>query len=71
LSADERILYVAVTRVNQIWPAPLLPDGGVSKVDAPEIFSATAVRMDSPPLQMVDWSSHPRVWRGGPPQCTG
>jgi gluconolactonase len=28
LSADERILYVAVTRVNQIWPAPLLPDGG-------------------------------------------
>jgi gluconolactonase len=31
-AADERALFVAVTRANAIWRIPLLPDGGVSKV---------------------------------------
>lgn len=30
-SADERTLFVAVTRANQIWKLPLGPDGRVSK----------------------------------------
>ncbi|MGE0726117.1 MAG: SMP-30/gluconolactonase/LRE family protein, partial [Alphaproteobacteria bacterium] len=32
LSPDERTLYVAVTRANAIWRAPLMGDGFVSKV---------------------------------------
>lgn len=32
LSPDERILYVAATRGNEIWRAPLMADGTVSKV---------------------------------------
>ncbi len=32
LNADESALFVAVTRANQVWRVPLLPDGGVSKV---------------------------------------
>jgi len=32
LSADERVLYLAVTRGNAVWRVPLLNDGGVSKV---------------------------------------
>lgn len=32
LSPDERILYVAVTRGNAVWRAPLMPDGAVAKV---------------------------------------
>lgn len=32
LSADGTVLFVAVTRGNAIWRAPLLPDGSVSKV---------------------------------------
>ncbi|MGE0315368.1 MAG: SMP-30/gluconolactonase/LRE family protein [Lautropia sp.] len=34
LSADERVLYLAVTRGNQVWRVPLLEDGGVAKVSA-------------------------------------
>lgn len=34
LSPDERVLYLAVTRANQVWRVPLLPDGGVAKVGA-------------------------------------
>lgn len=34
LSPDERVLYLAVTRGNQVWRVPLLPDGSVSKVGA-------------------------------------
>lgn len=34
LSPDERVLYLAVTRGNQVWRVPLLPDGSVSKVSA-------------------------------------
>lgn len=32
LSADERVLYLAVTRANCIWRIPLLADGSVAKV---------------------------------------
>ena len=34
LSPDEKALYVAVTRANQIWRLPLHPDGTTSKVAA-------------------------------------
>lgn len=34
LSPDERALFVAVTRANQIWRLPLHPDGTTSKVAA-------------------------------------
>lgn len=34
LSPDERVLYLAVTRGNQVWRVPLLEDGSVSKVSA-------------------------------------
>ena len=34
LSADERALYLGVTRGNQVWRVPLLKDGGVAKVSA-------------------------------------
>ena len=34
LSADERVLYLGVTRANQVWRVPVLPDGGVAKVSA-------------------------------------
>jgi gluconolactonase len=34
LSADERVLYLAVTRANAVWRVPLLDDGSVSKVGA-------------------------------------
>ena len=32
LSPDERVLFLAVTRGNQVWRVPLLEDGSVSKV---------------------------------------
>lgn len=32
LSPDERTLYVAVTRANAVWRAPIMPDGAPSKV---------------------------------------
>ena len=34
LSPDERVLYLGVTRGNQVWRVPLLEDGSVSKVGA-------------------------------------
>jgi gluconolactonase len=34
LSPDERVLYLAVTRGNQVWRVPLLEDGSVCKVSA-------------------------------------
>ena len=34
LSPDERVLYLGVSRGNQVWRVPLLPDGSVSKVSA-------------------------------------
>ena len=34
LDASESWLYVAMTRANQVWRMPLLPDGGTTKVGA-------------------------------------
>jgi gluconolactonase len=34
LSPDEQVLYLGVTRGNQVWRVPLLEDGGVAKVGA-------------------------------------
>lgn len=34
LSPDERVLYLGVTRGNQVWRVPLLDDGSVTKVSA-------------------------------------
>ncbi|HXF46455.1 MAG TPA: SMP-30/gluconolactonase/LRE family protein [Burkholderiaceae bacterium] len=34
LSADERVLYLAATRANQVWRVPLMEDGSVAKVGA-------------------------------------
>ena len=31
---DERVLYLGVTRGNQVWRVPLMDDGSVSKVSA-------------------------------------
>ncbi len=38
LSADGNVLYVAVTRANQVWRAPLLADGSISKMGAFQTF---------------------------------
>ena len=42
LSADASALFVAVTRANQVWRGPLLPDGSVSKVGALQTFWGTS-----------------------------
>lgn len=42
LSADGAVLFVAVTRGNQVWRAPLLPDGSASKVGAFQTFFGTS-----------------------------
>ena len=42
LSADGTTLFVAVTRANQIWRAPLLADGSISKVGAFRTFFGTS-----------------------------
>lgn len=34
LSPDEHVLFLGVTRGNQVWRVPLLEDGGVAKVSA-------------------------------------
>lgn len=34
LAPDERVLYLGVTRGNQVWRVPLLEDGSVAKVSA-------------------------------------
>jgi gluconolactonase len=38
LDAEENVLFVAVTRANQVWRAPLMPDGSVSKMGAFRTF---------------------------------
>ncbi len=42
LSADGAALFVAVTRGNQVWRAPLLPDGSISKMGALQTFFGTS-----------------------------
>ena len=38
VSADMKVLYVALTRANQVWRAPLLADGSISKMVALQTF---------------------------------
>lgn len=38
LTGDASVLYVAATRANAIWRAPVLPGGGISKVGAFRTF---------------------------------
>jgi len=42
LDRDGKFLFVAVTRANQVWRGPLLPDGSVSKVGAFRTFFGTS-----------------------------
>ncbi|MBO9680650.1 MAG: SMP-30/gluconolactonase/LRE family protein [Acidovorax sp.] len=42
LSSDGAVLFVAVTRGNQVWRAPLLQGGSVSKVGAFQTFFGTS-----------------------------
>ncbi len=42
LSADEEVLFVAMTRDNSIWRVPLLPDGTTSKVGRFASFHGTS-----------------------------
>jgi gluconolactonase len=37
-----RVLYVALTRANQVWRAPLLADGSITKMVALQTFFGTA-----------------------------
>ena len=38
VSADMRVLYLALTRANQVWRAPLQADGSISKMGALQTF---------------------------------
>lgn len=42
VSADMRVLYVALTRANQVWRGPLLADGSISKMGALQTFFGPA-----------------------------
>ncbi|OZI37571.1 gluconolactonase [Bordetella genomosp. 10] len=79
LSPDEKVLYVAVTRGNAVWRAPLMEDGSVAKVgqfftsygpsgpDGLAVDEAGNVVVANPGLGYV-WLLNPRaepivVWR--------
>jgi len=38
LDAQGKVLFIAVTRANQVWRGPLLPDGSVTKIGAFRTF---------------------------------
>lgn len=42
LDAGQKVLFVAVTRANQVWRAPILNDGSVSKMGAFQTFFGTS-----------------------------
>ena len=42
LDRDGKLLFVAVTRANQVWRAPLLADGSISKAGAFRTFFGTS-----------------------------
>ena len=42
LDASGKFLFVAVTRANQVWRGPLLPDGSITKVGAFRTFFGTS-----------------------------
>jgi len=79
LSPDEKVLYIAVTRGNAVWRAPLMEDGSVAKVgqfftsygpsgpDGLAVDEAGNVVVANPGLGYV-WLLNPRaepvvVWR--------
>ncbi|MDB5416101.1 MAG: SMP-30/Gluconolaconase/LRE domain protein [Rubritepida sp.] len=61
LSADEEVLFVAMTRDNAVWRVPLLPDGSTSKVGRFASFHGTSgpdgMAMDSKGRLMVAHAS--------------
>jgi len=42
LDTHEKVLFVAVTRANQVWRGPLLADGSISKMGAFQTFFGTS-----------------------------
>lgn len=42
LDAAQKVLFVAVTRANQVWRAPILDDGSISKMGAFQTFFGTS-----------------------------
>jgi len=42
LDAEEKVLFVAVTRANQVWRAPVMPDGSITKMGAFRTFFGTS-----------------------------
>ncbi|MEJ8850049.1 SMP-30/gluconolactonase/LRE family protein [Variovorax rhizosphaerae] len=42
LTADGSVLFVAVTRANQVWRAPVMADGSISKMGAFRTFFGTS-----------------------------
>ena len=42
VNAEGTVLFIAVTRANQVWRGPLLPDGTVSKLGAFRTFFGTS-----------------------------
>jgi gluconolactonase len=42
LNEQENVLFVAMTRANQVWRAPLLKDGSISKMGAFQTFFGTS-----------------------------
>ena len=42
LDTTGKVIFVAVTRANQVWRGPLLPDGSVTKVGALRTFFGTS-----------------------------
>jgi gluconolactonase len=42
LDAEERTLFIAMTRANQVWRSPLMGDGNLSKVGAFRTFFGTS-----------------------------
>ncbi|MEO5677715.1 MAG: SMP-30/gluconolactonase/LRE family protein, partial [Usitatibacter sp.] len=42
LDHSGRVLFVAVTRANQVWRGPLMPDGSVTKIGAFRTFFGTS-----------------------------
>ena len=65
LSRDEKTLFVAVTRANQIWRLPLHPDGTTSKVGVFITLSGGLAGPDGLALELMfdDGGDEPLVAR--------
>lgn len=55
LSADERLLFIAMTRANQVWRAGLMPDGRLHRVS---VFAQLSGGMSGPDGLAVDESGN-------------